>query len=106
MLTQNKLTQYKDDYRVYGHEEVTDKYGGTATVLSEKSKGTINVMWNPVTDESAIAEYGERVNRMLEAVLYEGKVEELDVIRINGTDYEVRSIMPYNTHRLIRVEKI
>ena len=106
MLTKDKLTEFKDDYEVYGYTETEDKYGGTARTLSVTPKETIHVMWNPVNDEAAIAEYGERVNRMLEAVLYEGEVSELDVVKIGGVKYEIRSILPYNTHRLLRVEKI
>lgn len=106
MLTRDKFSAYKADYEVYGYTEAEDKYGGTVRTLSGTPKGTIHVMWNPVSDEAAIAEYGERVNRMLEAVLYEGEVSELDVVMIGGVKYEVRSILPYNTHRLLRVEKI
>lgn len=106
MLTKDKFSAYKDDYGVYGYTTTEDRYGGTVKTLSVTAKDTIHVMWNPVTDEAAIAEYGERVNRMLEAVLYEGEVSELDVVKIGGVSYEVRSILPYNTHRLIRVEKI
>lgn len=106
MLTENKFKAFKDDYNVYGHTGADDGYGGYSQSLSSTAKGSINVMWHPVTDEAAIAEYGERVNRMYEAVLYEGSLDELDVVKINGENYEVRSIQRFNTHRLIRVEKI
>ena len=106
MLTENKFSDFKDDYNVYGYTGADDGYGGISQSLSDIAKGSINVMWQPVTDEAAIAEYGERVNRMYEAVLYEGSLDELDVVKINGENYEVRSIQRFNTHRLIRVEKI
>lgn len=104
MLTQEHFKRFKDDYNVYATTGTQGAYG--EVIVQKTLKGSINVMWQPVTDEGAVAEYGERVSRMLEAVLYEGNVEELDIIRINGEDYEVRSVLPYNTHKLIRVEKV
>lgn len=104
MLTQEHFESYKDDYTVYRKTAVKGAYGETITTKTRT--GTIHVMWHPVTDEAAVAEYGERVTRMLEAVLYEGSISELDIVGINGADYEVCSILPYNTHRLVRVEKV
>ena len=106
MLTSDKFSEFKADYNVYGYTGSEDKYGGYTQSLSSTPSGSINVMWQPVTDEAAIAEYGERVNRMYEAVVYDGTIEELNVVQINGENYEVRSIRNYNTHRLVRVEKI
>ena len=108
MLTQEQFERFKDDYPVYGKVTIVGRYGNVKEgVLADTPKATIHVMWNPVTDEASIAEYGERVAKMLQAVVYgDAELAELDVVAIRGENYEIRSIQPYNTHRLIRVEKV
>ena len=107
MLTRERFERFKADYNVYGHTTVRDKYGGAQRAISSEPKAVIHVMWRPLADEASVVLYGDKVSKMLEAVLYDdADVREFDIVRIGDTDYEVRSILPYNTHRLIRVEKI
>ena len=106
MLTQNEFQNYKKDYSVYGKQTVTDEYGNERYIYDEVT-ASIHVMWHPVTDAAAIAEYGERVRSMKQCVLYEqAQVEPFDRIIIDSVPYTVIEVMPYNTHRFIRVEKV
>ena len=108
MLTSDKFEGFKADYNVYRKTTVTDRYGNVKeSVVAGTPKSTIHVMWHPVTDEASVAEYGERVQRMLEAVLYgDADISEFDIISIGSDNYEVRSVLHRNTHRMIRVERI
>ena len=108
MLTSDKFEGFKADYDVYQKTTVTDRYGNIkdAVVIGEP-KCKIHVMWHPVTDEATIAQYGERVQRKLEAVLYgDADIAEFDILKVGSDDYEVRSVMHRNTHRMITVERI
>ena len=106
MLTQDEFTDYKADYSVYAKTSSEDSYGNAQFTYSETATATIHVMWNPVTDEAAIAEYGERVRKMKQCVLYgDAAISEHDRVVIGDVPYTIVSIMPYNTHRLVRVER-
>ena len=106
MLTKEKLTEYKSDYPVYHPTTVTDEYGHEHLSYPTTPTDTINVMWSPVTDEAAIAIYGEHVTSMKQCVLYDDTVEHFDRVEIGSDMYEVVSVMPYNTHLLVRVKKL
>lgn len=108
MLTSDKFEGFKADYPVYQKTTITDRYGNVKeAVIDGDPKSVIHVMWHPVTDEATIALYGERVSRMLEAVLYgDADIAEFDVVAIGSDNYEVRSVLHRNTHRQITVERI
>lgn len=105
MLTQDKFTEYKKDYKVYKYTATTDQYGGRQRSYEDRGD-TINVMWTPITDEASVAQYGDRISQMLQCVIYEGDVEAFDRIKIDDDMYQVESVMPYNTHLLVRVAKV
>lgn len=108
MLTRDKFEGFKADYSVYQKTEITDRYGNVKdSVVAGEPKSTIHVMWHPVMDEAMVAEYGERVQRMLEAVLYgAADIAEFDIVAIGSDNYEVRRVLHRNTHRMIVVEMV
>lgn len=104
-LTQTKFNEFKCDYQLYKPSATQDRYGNEMNVF--EAAGTIHCMWTPVADEASIAEFGPDVNRMKQAVLYGGDViGELWQVDIDGERYEIVSIMPYNTHRLVKVRRV
>lgn len=105
-LTQDHFEEFKNDYDIYGTEIVTDEYGNERSVKSDTVKGTIHVMWQPVTDFASVAEYGKDVARMFYCILYdEINIAYDDVVTIYGDDYEVVGIKRFNTHYRVEVRK-
>lgn len=135
-LTQNKFTGFKQDYLLKKKRSTTGRYGNKS--YEYVPVGTIHVMWTPITDDASIAEYGEKVDTMLQAVFYDEDfhtldrrlateavegfatedygdslvttevpiVEEHDRVEVLNGMYEVVSALRYNTHTLIKVQKV
>lgn len=107
MLTQDKFSAFKADYGIYKRTAVLDGYGNEQNVYPTTPNNTMHVMWNPVTDEASIAIYGEKVRDMRQCVLYEDvDIDHMDRVLIGEDMYEVVTILPYNTHLLVKVRKV
>jgi hypothetical protein len=103
---QARFNQYKDDYAVYGTHEVLDQYRNKSRVKDTTPRGTIHVMWQPATDSVSLAEYGEDINRVYFALVYDETVIEYgDVINVHGEDCEVVAVKEYNTYRRVDVRR-
>lgn len=105
-LTQYKLKTYKQDYVIYGPTKTTDKYGAEQSSYTVP-RSTIKVMWSPVSDAASYQLYGQDISKMMQAVVYgDEDIENLDQVEISGKRYEIVSILPYNTFRLIKAKKV
>lgn len=106
ILTHNEFEEFKSDYKIYGTHTEKDKYLNEKTVVDEEPKGTLHVMWHPLTDAAAIAEYGRNISKMFYCITYDDLgVEYNDVVTIHGSEYEVVGIKYYNTHTRIDVSR-
>lgn len=104
MLTQDVFTEHKSDYTVLKKTAVMDRYRNETNVFSPG--GTINCMFTPISDEATIQTYGEKVNDMLQAIIYDDTaIEAHDQVEIAGTKYEFVSIKQYPSYRLVQVKK-
>lgn len=106
MLTRDRFKQFKTDYGVYGTHTARDKYRNERTITDDTPRGYINVMWQPLTDSVAIAEYGRDISTMYFAIVYELlTIRHNDVIYINGEPYEVVGIKQYCQCRRVEVRR-
>lgn len=92
---------------IYPHTIVSDRYENDSYTYTEPTE-TIELMWYPLSSESDVVEYGERINEMLQAVLCDKLVEikEKDRVSIDEVFYTVKSIKKYPTYRLLTVERV
>lgn len=105
MTTKARYGTFKSDYDIQGKSVVTDDYG--AQSYEFVSRGTVHTMFVPVSDEATIEEYGENINDMLQAVIYDTTpIFHYDELTINGERYEVVKIEVWMTHRRITVKKV
>jgi len=105
MLTQDAFTEHKADYTIYRKTPVQDIYGNETNTYT--AGGTINVMWTPIIDEASITLYGERINTMMQAIVYDStEIQAHDQVVIDNERYEIISIKKYPSYRLIQVGKI
>lgn len=103
--TQNQFTRFKQDYEIYGTHEVMDQYRNKTREKDAQPRGTINVMWQPATDNVSLAEYGRSVSSIYFAIVYDDlEINHGDVVELFGKDYEVIAIKIYNTYRRIDVK--
>lgn len=101
-----RIAQKKQDSRIYYSSIVEDQYGGEKYVYSPSDE-VVHVLWTPLSSEVEIAEYGERVNEMLQAVLYDNvTIKENDRVEVNGNMYNVVSLKPYPSYRLVIAERV
>lgn len=85
----------------------SDRYDNEAYVYDDKNTFTISIMWLPVSSQVEIAEYGERVNEMLQGVLWsDDTIREKDRIIVNGIAYTVVSVKPFPSYRLLLIERV
>lgn len=105
MLTQNAFTEHKADFTIYRKTPTLDIYNNeTNTFLPG---GTVNCMWTPIVDEASIQEYGEKVNSMMQAVIYDDTaISPHDQVEISEERYEVVSIKRYPSYRLLQVRLV
>lgn len=104
-LTEERYPAFKTDYTIMTKATVKDEYGSEHTVTTPGD--TIHVMWTPVTDESVIETYGERVINMLQCVLYStASVKHGDQVNVYDETYQVVQIKRYQTHRVIVIERL
>lgn len=106
MLTENYFSEYKKDFIVYGPRTVTDAYGNEKNVY-DVNNGTIHTMFSPVSDKESIELYGQSVEHIRQAVVYENTpIDSMDQVIIDNERYEVISIKQFQTHREIKVRKV
>ena len=55
---------------VYPYEFKTDRYGNTEYNYPEESAYNLELIWLPISSQVEIAEYGERINEMMQACLF------------------------------------
>ena len=105
MLTQDAFEGHKQDYTILRKTPVLDEYHNETNQFIPG--GTVHCMWVPVSDEATITAYGEKVNSMLQAVIYdETEIDAHDQIEIKGNQYEVISIKEYPSYRLLLVNML
>lgn len=105
-LTQNAFGDLKSDYDVYGTHTEQDRYNNEQIVVDDTPKCTIHTMWQPLTDEASVAEYGTSINRMYYCILYgDPDVDYKDVVYIHGDPHEVVGIKYYNTYTRVDVRR-
>ena len=105
-LTRDVFKDLKADFPVYGTHTEMDKYNNETTVIDTEPKCTINVMWQPITDQASIVEYGRNVNRMYYTIVYDDpNVDYNDVVYIRGDAHEIVGIKYFNTYTRIEVKK-
>lgn len=105
MLTQDAFTEHKADYTVYRKISGTDDIGSEQNTFV--AGGSIHVMFTPITDEATIQTYGEQINTMFQAVVYdETEMDEHDQVEISSRRYEIITIQTYPSYRLIRVRGV
>lgn len=111
----HKFTEHFHDfklaYNIYGTTTIRDKYGNERLNRDETPKGSIIVMWSPITDEISMQQYGADIDKMLQCVLYDTEQagetpEEHDRLKIKEDWYEIISIKPFNTHKTIKIKKL
>lgn len=104
ILTEDRFARFKSDYDVYGTHIESDKYRNDRIVKDEAPRGTIRVMWQPLTDAASIAEYGTDISRMYYADVYgDPGIQHGDVVTIRGEEYEVKGVKVYNQHSRVEV---
>lgn len=92
---------------VYEKQIKEDRYGKETYVYPKEPTFQIKVMWVPVSSEVAVAEYGERVNEMMQACLFDNsKIVENDRVMIKGSLYNIISIKSYPSYRLLLAERV
>lgn len=102
-----KIEQNREICTVYPYIIVSDRYGNESYTYDENKSFTINVMWLPITSQVEIAEYGERINEMLQAVIYTDEtIKEQDRVSIGDTFYTIISIKKFPSHRLLLAERV
>ena len=105
MLTRDAFQEHKKDYTIFRKTAGTDRYGNEQNSFAPG--GSVKVMWTPIADEASIQTYGERVNTMMQAAIYEDtEISEHDQVEINGARCEIVSIRQYPSYRLAQVQKI
>lgn len=103
-----KIQNKKADYEVYPYNTEEDRYGNEHHVYGESASYSIHVLFTPISSEVEIAEYGERVNEMLQACLFDDdiSIRENDRVKIGKAFYKVVAVKPYPSYRLMQVERV
>ena len=103
----DKIEKNREICTIYPYGVVTDRYGNESYSYDDNNTFTINVMWLPIASQVEIAEYGERINEMLQAVLYTDEtINEQDRVLISDTFYTIISIKKFPSHRLLIAERV
>lgn len=80
----NKVKDNRVDTPVFKYGIDSDRYGNESYSYSEEVDFTIPVMWTPINSQVEIAEYGERVNEMLQGYLFSDEdIAEKDRVLID-----------------------
>lgn len=102
-----KISQKKHDYDVFKQSIIEDRYGNESYGYTDEASFSIHVMFVPLSSEVDIAEYGERINEMMQCCLFSDEdIIEKDRIEVNGNLYNVKSIIPFPSYRKIVIERV
>ncbi|MDE5781488.1 MAG: hypothetical protein K2I03_08430 [Lachnospiraceae bacterium] len=102
-----KINRKKTVSNVYKKQINEDRYGNETYDYPKEPSFQIKVMWLPVSSEVAVAEYGERVNEMMQACLFDdSEIIENDRVLIKGSFYNIISIKQYPSYRLLLAERV
>lgn len=92
---------------VYPYEFKTDRYGNTEYNYPEESAYNLELIWLPISSQLEIAEYGERINEMMQACLFsDDEIKEKDRVSISGILYNIIAVKPYPSYRLLLAERV
>lgn len=107
MLTEHRFEDKKKDYGIYLKEVTEDRYGNDAESYPTEPNFTIHCMWQPISSELEITQYGERVNEMLCTFIYSSEViPEKSRVLIDGIFYNIISCIPWLSYRKLLVERV
>ena len=107
MLTENRFQDNKKDYGVYCKVVSEDRYGNDEASFPDEPDFMINCMWQPVTSELEVAQYGERISEMLYSIVYSPEdITEGSRISINDNMYNILSCVPWFAYRKLVVERV
>lgn len=106
-FSENKVRENKVDTPVYRYGVVSDRYGNETYAYPTDADFEISLMWTPITSQVEIAEYGERINEMLQGYLFSDEdLSEKDRVLINDVIYNIVSIKKYPHFRILLVERV
>lgn len=106
LLTRDKFKDLKSNFPVYGTHTEIDSHRNKYRVKNDTKKTDINVMFQPLTDDVALAEYGTDISKMYYCIVYDDvDIEYNDIIPIRDDDYEVVGLKYFNTYTRIDVKK-
>lgn len=100
-------------FKVYKRITRENRYGGAESEYKDEpdldiEAGSENaISWQPISTESIITQYGEKVNEMLEGVDKNSlEINEHDRIKVNNIMYEVVAVQLWNNYRNIVVKRV
>lgn len=123
MLTRSAPLGWRQGFTLHRRRQTTDCYGDPVDVydmehpdFTAESESADGICWQSVrTWQSAgtlrsggqLEEYGERINDILEGVLYSDlKVNVFDRLVIGGVTYELRGIQSWPSYRKLQLQRL
>lgn len=106
-FSRRKITANIKETNVFSYGFKTDRYGNQEYSYPTEPSGSIDVMWSPISSEVEIAEYGERINEMMQACVFsDEELKEKDRVEINFKMYNIVAIKQYPSYRLVLAERV
>jgi hypothetical protein len=104
-----KIAQKRQDSGIYRSYVEEDEYGHESYGYETDPSGILErILWSPISSEVEVAEYGERVNEMLQGCVFDDSIslKEKDRVKVGDNMYNVESIKPYPSYRLVIIERV
>lgn len=104
-----KIAQKQQNSGIYRYSVQEGRYGNeTYKYETEPSEILEGILWSPISSEVEVAEYGERVNEMLQGCVFDDNIslKEKDRVKVGDNMYNVESIKPYPSYRLVIIERV
>ena len=104
-----KIAQKRQNSGIYRSYVEVDEYGHESYGYEAAPSGIIEgILWSPISSEVEVAEYGERVNEMLQGCVFDDSIslKEKDRVKVGDNMYNVESIKPYPSYRLVIIERV
>ncbi len=104
-----KIAQKRQNSSIYRSTVRQDRYGNESYGYETEPSGTLpDMLWSPISSEVEVAEYGERVNEMLQGCVFDDDIilKEKDRVKVGDNMYNVESIKPYPSYRLVLIERV
>ena len=97
-----KIAQKRQNSGIYRYFVREGRYGNETSGILE------GILWSPISSEVEVAEYGERVNEMLQGCVFDDSIslKEKDRVKVGDNMYNVESIKPYPSYRLVIIERV